>query len=359
MLTFHSLKLRSRVPTASDAACLTFELPEALRTQYAFEPGQHLVVRATIGGRTLRRTYSIVSPKDGELKIGVRAQGDVSRYLAEQLAVGESLDVMTPNGSFHPTLEPQREKRYVAVAAGSGITPILSIVASVLEREPGSHVILLYANRDSARTMFVEELLALKNRFVARLALHFIMSREPQDAEAFNGRLDRARFRDLASRLFDVARVDEFFLCGPGQMLDDLSAELQALGARGRVHIERFGAAPRAGAAVAAVDNKQSSSAPQATAGAVSVSVQMDGRRRQFAMTRDETVLDAAGHAGLDLPFACRAGVCATCRVRVVSGSVEMDYNQALEEWEVAAGFVLCCQAKPTSSELAITYDDR
>jgi ring-1,2-phenylacetyl-CoA epoxidase subunit PaaE len=361
MLTFHSLKLGSRTPAAEDAVCLTFELPEALRTQYAFEPGQHLVVRANVGGRTLRRTYSIVSPKHGELRIGVRAQGEMSRYLTEGLALGEALDVMTPNGSFHPTLEPARAKRYVAIAAGSGVTPILSIVSSVLEHEPGSQVVLLYANRDSARAMFVEELLALKNRFMSRLAVHFIMSREPQDADAFNGRLDRQKLRNLAARLFDVRRIDDFFLCGPGSMLDDLSAELKELGATGKIHIERFGAAPRAGVADAGVvpAREEPPSTPSVAAGTVSVSVQMDGRQRHFKMARDETVLDAAGRAGLDLPFACRAGVCSTCRARVVRGSVEMAYNQALEEWEVAAGFVLCCQSRPTSSELAITYDQR
>jgi ring-1,2-phenylacetyl-CoA epoxidase subunit PaaE len=285
----------------------------------------------------------------------------MSRYLAEQIAIGESLDVMTPNGSFHPTLEPARVKHYVAIAAGSGITPILSIVASVLEQEPGSHVILLYANRDSARAMFVEELLALKNRYLSRLVVHFFMSREPQDAEEFNGRLDRPKLRALAGRLFDVSRVDEFFLCGPGQMLDDLSAELKELGATGKIHIERFGAAPRVGVVAAgiAAANQDTPSVPEPATGVVSVAVQIDGRQRYFKMSRDETVLDAAGQAGLDLPFACRGGVCATCRARVVRGSVEMAYNQALEDWEVAAGFVLCCQARPTSSELVITYDER
>src|SRR5580704_16111751 len=177
--------MRSRSHAAEDAVCLTFSIPEALREAYRFEAGQHLAVRAVVGGRELRRTYSIASPVAGDLRIGVRVQGEMSRYLAQELGTGERLDVMTPNGRFRPSLEPERAKSYLAVAAGSGITPVLSIASSVLKAEPASRFTLIFGNRSAARTMFLEDVLALKNRHLARFTVHFVMSREPQDVELF------------------------------------------------------------------------------------------------------------------------------------------------------------------------------
>lgn len=354
MLKFHQLTLQSRLPVAEDAFCLTFAVPEALRDDYRFLPGQHLAVRAIVNGRTLRRTYSVVSPTGGELKIGVRVQGEMSRYLAETLPIGEPLEIMTPNGSFHPRRASDGPKFYVAIAAGSGITPVLSIIASVLAAEPDCQFMLIYANRSSARTMFMEEVLALKNRHLARFAVHFLMSREPQDVALFNGRIDAAKLRAFAAELFNVGRVDEYFLCGPSAMLNTLAAELRMLGATGKVHVEQFLVMEDASAAIVPV--KQPTIANETA----EVTVVMDGRRRTFKMPMNgEFVLNAAERAGIELPFACRAGICSTCRTKLASGTVDMDYNQALEEWEVAAGYVLCCQARPTSDRVELNYDEK
>lgn len=363
MLQFHSLPLAARTPIAADAVELTFDVPAELRDAYRFQPGQHLAVRANVGGRQLRRTYSIVTPPGGPLSIGVRVQGAMSRYLAEQLQIGERLDVMTPNGRFSPTLDPSAARSYVAFAAGSGITPILSIASAVLAAEPNAAFRLFYCNRDTDHAMFLPEVLALKDRHLARFVVHFMMTREPQDAELFNGRIDAAKLRQfVGARVLDVDAVDEFFLCGPGTMVDELQRTLGELGARGKVHVERFAAAPRPGAASTAVAAGTAAAQRAVAAGTdrVEVVVQMDGRRRTFAMpAKGPTILEAAEGAGLELPFSCRDGICATCRVKVVDGSVTMARNQGLEQWEVDAGFVLCCQSRPTSARVALSYDEK
>jgi len=355
MLTFHPLELRRRTAIAEDAVCLEFRAPPTLAEAYRFEAGQHLAVRAVLGGRELRRTYSIVSPAGGALRIGVRVQGEMSRYLAEGLQIGGTLEALEPTGRFRPTLEPGRPKSYVALAAGSGITPVLSIVATVLAAEPRSRVLLVYGNRAIGRTMFLDEVLALKDRYLERLTVHCVMSQEPQDVELFNGRLDAARLRELARTEFDPRSVDEFFICGPGMMVRELSTALKELGAGGKIHIERFavdGAGKAPAAAPAAPTAAESGSAAE-------VAVTIDGRQRAFRMVAGRTILESAEAAGLALPYSCRAGVCSTCRTRVVSGAVAMDRNQALEDWEVQAGFVLCCQARPTSARIELSYDDK
>lgn len=355
MLTFHPLELRRRTPIAEDAVCLEFRPPPALADAYRFEAGQHLAVRAVLGGRELRRTYSIVSPAGGELRIGVRIQGEMSRYLAGGLRVGDTLEALEPSGRFRPTIEPGRAKSYLALAAGSGITPVLSIVATLLAAEPNSRVLLVYGNRAIGRTMFLDEVLALKDRYLERLTVHCVMSREPQDVELFNGRLDAARLREFARTEFDPRRIDEFFICGPGSMVKELAATLKELGAIGRIHVERFAVD---GAAKAAATAPGAASAAAQTA-AAEVSVTIDGRQRAFRMQAGRTILESAESAGLALPYSCRAGVCSTCRTKVVSGTVTMDRNQALEDWEVQAGFVLCCQARPTSDRVELSYDEK
>ena len=354
MLTFHPLELVRRRPIAEDAVCLELRPPPGLETAYRFEAGQHLAVRATIGGRELRRTYSIVSQTGGPLKIGVRVQGEMSRFLASELPVGGSLESLEPTGRFRPTLDPGGHKRYVALAAGSGITPVLSIVSTLLAAEPQSRVWVAYGNQSIARSMFVDELLALKNRYLGRLSVAFVMSREPQDVELFNGRLDGPRLRELARSEFDPRTIDEFFVCGPGSMVKELTATLKDLGAAGKIHAERFAVDTQAAPAAAPKPQR----ADAAAAGA-EISITMDGRRRSFRMTPDRTILDAAEAAGLSLPYSCRAGVCSTCRARVTAGTAVMERNQALEDWEVQAGFILCCQARPTSGRLDISYDEK
>jgi len=351
MLTFHPLELRRRTPIAEDAVCLEFRPPPALAEAYRFDAGQHLAVRALLGGRELRRTYSIVSPAGGELRIGVRVQGEMSRHLAAGLQIGDTLEALEPSGRFRPTIEPGRAKSYVALAAGSGITPVLSIVATLLAAEPRSRLLLVYGNRAIGRTMFLDEVLALKDRYLDRLTVHCVMSREPQDVELFNGRLDAARLTEFARTEFDPRRIDEFFICGPGTMVKELAATLRELGASGKIHVERFavdGATKTATAAPAAVGER-----------GAEVAVTIDGRQRAFRMVAGRTILESAEAAGLALPYSCRAGVCSTCRTKVVSGTVAMDRNQALEDWEVQAGFVLCCQARPTSNRVELSYDEK
>ncbi len=355
-LNFHPLPIVARELAADDAICLTLAIPEALRADYRFEPGQHVALRATLGGREVRRTYSIINGAAGEvLRLGIRVQGPggLSHYLAHETAVGDSVEALSPTGRFIRAAGGDAPRSYVAFAAGSGITPVLSIVTAVLEKEPNSRFVLVYGNRTTARTMFLEDVLALKNRFLGRFAVHFIMSREPQEIELFNGRLDGAKIAELAGLLFDPTTVDEIFICGPGDMVTATREALRALGTTAPMHFERF----TTSVALAAKETRT----PTATAAdAATVTVIQDGRRRSFAMLpSDSSVLDAAARAGLELPFSCRAGVCSTCRARVVAGSVTMAHNVALEDWELDAGFVLCCQARPTSRELELSYDDK
>ena len=357
MLKFHPLVVASRAPVADDAIALTFAVPSMLRDAFRFRAGQHVALRCVIGGLEERRTYSIVNPEGSEsLTIGVRVQpgGRMSEHLARHAQPGEAIEVMTPNGSF--LLEDSAApRRYAAFAAGSGITPVLSIAATALARHRGNRFQLWYGNTGTARTMFLEEVMALKDRNLARFSAVFVMSREPQDIDWLNGRIDAEKLRRFARHDLEVPEVDEFFVCGPGTMGEEVSGALAGLGARGRIHVEHF--TPVAGApAVQPRPSERAAAADEATA---EVSVVMDGRRRRFTMPRDsEAILDGAERAGLDLPFSCRAGVCSTCRAKLVTGSAEMAHNVALEDWEVDAGYILCCQARPTSDALEISYDE-
>jgi ring-1,2-phenylacetyl-CoA epoxidase subunit PaaE len=318
-----------------------------------------VALRLSIDGREERRTYSIVNAEGSpDITIGVRVQegGRVSGHLARHAAAGETIDVLTPNGSFHVQAGPPAARSYAAFAAGCGITPVLSIAATALERHPESRFQLYYGNTSAARSMFLEDVLALKDRFLPRFSVRFVMSREPQEAECFNGRIDAAKIREFARHDLDVPGIDEFFICGHGTMADEVQAALAELGARGRVHVEHF--TPVAEAASAAARPPASAPQPAAAAGA-EITIVMDGRRRRFTMPLGgEPILDAAERAGFDLPFSCRAGVCSTCRAKLVRGTAEMEHNVALEDWEVEAGYILCCQARPTAPSLEISYDE-
>lgn len=357
MLKFHPLTVTDRRPVADDAVALGFAIPPALAAEFRHRAGQHVAVRAAIGGQEERRTYSIVSPEGApSLAIAFRVQpgGRMSQHLA-RAKPGDALEVMTPNGSFQPRPQPPRARRCAAFAAGSGITPVLSIAATLLEREPDCRFQLYYGNTSAARTMLLDDVLALKDRFLPRFSACFVMSREPQDVALFNGRIDGDKVREFARLDLDAPGIDEFFVCGPGTMAAQVQSALADLGATGHVHVEHFAsdapARPQHAAAAAP--------RPAAAADGVAVTVVMDGRRRNFTMAAGaDVILDAAERAGLDLPFSCRAGVCSTCRARLVSGSATMEHNVALEEWEVEAGYILCCQARPTSAALEISYDE-
>jgi len=357
MLSFHPLKVREHRPEGDDAVCIALEVPEELRPAFRFVPGQHLGLRAVIGGKEVRRTYSICSDREEQhLRIGLRVhdEGGMSHYLARQLRVGDTVEVMTPAGRFFTEPQAGSERGYCAFAAGSGITPILAIMRDRLAREPGCRFHLFYGNRSMSSVMFAEDLLALKDRYLDRLSLTFILSRESQDVELCNGRLDKDKVIELGARLFDPRALDAFYVCGPGSMLNDVRDGLLELAVpRERIHMERF-------ASGIARTTRSAPATPGVGRESVRVTVLADGRRRSFAMQAGEvTVLEAAESAGLQLPYSCRAGVCSTCRVKLTRGSVTMTSNYALEPWEVEQGFMLCCQALPASAELELNYDER
>jgi len=365
MLRFHPLRVAAVNPDAEDAVEIAFEVPAELEAEYRGSPGQHVVVRARIEGEEVRRTYSLVNaPGERPLRIvpRIHAHGRMSRYLAEQLRPGDSLEVLPPNGSLSPRAALARPGCYVAFAAGCGITPLLSVARSLLAQS-GRQVILFYGNTGTARSMCLEELLALKDRFLGRLALHFVMSREPQEVPLYNGRIDAARVREFAVRLFAPTDVVEYFICGPGDMIEQVSASLRALGVEAaRVHAEHFtvGTAGETAAPAPAAQLPEPASAALTAADAAEVSILMDGRRRAFTMKmNDETVLEGAARAGIELPFSCRAGVCSTCRTKVVRGKVEMAQNYALEDWELEQGYVLACQSRVSTPLLELDYDEK
>jgi ring-1,2-phenylacetyl-CoA epoxidase subunit PaaE len=361
VITYHPLTIADVRPEGSEAVCVTLDVPEQLRDAFRFAPGQHIGVRATIDGQEVRRTYSICSATDERhLRIGVRLheRGSMSGHLGQSLRVGDQLEVLPPTGRFFLTPDAKAARTYCAFASGSGITPILGIVRNVLRHEPASRVLLFYGNRTTASIMFAEELLALKDQYPQRLALYFLMSREPQDVDLFNGRLDGEKVAVLGRELFDARGMDAYFLCGPDTMIESVREGLIGLGVeQGRIHSEHFTSDAKREVRLKP-DLQQPQKAPAQAQ--TQVTVIMDGRRRSFDMPSDgTTVLEAAEQAGLELPYSCRAGVCSTCRTRVVRGAVTMMTNYALEPWEVEAGYVLCCQALPAATELEITYDER
>jgi ring-1,2-phenylacetyl-CoA epoxidase subunit PaaE len=380
MLKFHSLKVVQLTPDAEDAVAIALAVPPELRAEYLGAAGQHVVVRVSLDGEDTRRTYSLVNaPGEWPLRIvpRVHAHGRMSRHLAEQLRPGDELEVLPPNGSFTPREAAAAGGTYVAFAAGCGITPVLSVIRALLARA-GPRVILFYGNTSSARSMCLEELLALKDRHLGRLSLHFLMSREPQEVALYNGRIDAPRVRQFAAALFRAPEVREYFVCGPGDMIEQVTTTLRELGVdAARVHAEHFtvatteAAAAGQGAAATAGEGAAATGAPGATAdlpsvpppadaGTAEVTVLMDGRRRSFTMKMDdETVLDAAARAGVELPFSCRAGVCSTCRTKVIRGEVAMAQNYALEDWELEQGYVLACQSRVKSAALELDYDEK
>ena len=358
MIHFHNLKIGRIEPETPDSVRVYLEVPKELRDEFAFLQGQHLPVRAEIKGEQVSRTYSICSAVgDPELHIGVRVQKDglFSGYFANSLNPGDTLEVMPPVGHFQTPLSAENKKNHVAFVAGSGITPVLSILKTTLATEPQSRFFLFYANRTHESTMFLEELHALKNAYADRLALHFIFSQEEQEFEIASGRFDADKVRQLYEGFCAELIADEVFICGPGTMIDTVTKALTELGiSGGSIHSERFAVSRKA-------ERVPEKAAPQPTDLAediASVTVILDGHTKKFAMPMDSiSVLEAAREHGLDLPASCEAGVCSTCRTHQREGEIEMEENYALEDWEVEEGFVLACQARPLSKKLIIDYD--
>jgi ring-1,2-phenylacetyl-CoA epoxidase subunit PaaE len=353
---FHELIVAEIVRDTPDAVAIGFAVPPELADAFAFRPGQYLTLSAEIDGEEARRSYSICSiPGDPHLRVGVKRveDGRFSRFVNERLSVGQSMRVMTPDGRFTALIGGRHD--YLLVAAGSGITPMLSIARTVLGHEKESTVTLIYGNRSTDTIMFLEELEDLKDRHLGRFTLIHVLSREAQDVDVLNGRIDGDRLRLLTERgLIDPASADGIFLCGPGAMIDDVAKTLAGLGVdEDRIRFERFtpsGEAPRPRPASREVE--------EAVAKGVPVEVVLDGVRRSFAVTEpQQTVLDAAHAAGIELPYSCAGGMCCTCRCRVVEGETEMAVNFSLQPWEIEAGFTLACQSRPLSEKLVLDFD--
>lgn len=348
---FHVLRVASVERLCADAAAVAFDVPPELAEEFAFAPGQSLTLRREVDGRDERRSYSICSPAGSAPRVGVRVVpgGVFSSWLVEQVRAGDEVEVMAPTGAFTPDLaEPGH---HVLIAAGSGITPMLSIAESVLAADPRSRVTLFYGNRRTDTVMFADELADLKDEYPARFELAHVLSREPREAEVLSGRLDAERLAALVAGLVDVASADHWWLCGPHGMVRDAQALLAGLGVpEERVHQELFFADD------AVVPELRHEDA--VAEGPVSqVTITLDGRTSTAPLPRDHSILDGAQQARPDLPFACKGGVCGTCRALVVDGEADMRRNYALEKAEVEAGYVLTCQTFPCSDALTVDFD--
>ncbi len=351
---FHRLTVSDLRRESSDGVSLTFAIPHELADDYRFAPGQYLTLRTTMDGEEVRRSYSICSgPDDGELRIAVKKVdgGAFSSWAADQLKAGDELDVMTPTGRFGIAHAPEQARVYAGFAAGSGITPILSIVKGVLAREPKSRFFLFYGNRSTAGMLFREALEELKDRFMQRLSVFHVISGEEQDIPILHGRLDGEKVRVLLRALVPASSVDHVFICGPTGMSEDIEATCRDIGIEPeRIHVERFvsglGGRPRPKAIV-----------PVTAPAKAIASLIIDGKRRDVPVAADESILDAALRAGMDLPFACKGGMCSTCRAKLIEGDARMEVNYSLEPWELSAGFILTCQARPVSDRVVVDYD--
>jgi ring-1,2-phenylacetyl-CoA epoxidase subunit PaaE len=351
---FHRLAVKNLRRETRDAVSLTFAIPEELQDEYRFSPGQYLTLRTMMDGEEVRRSYSICSgPDDGELRIAVKKVdgGAFSSWAADELKSGDEIDVMTPTGRFGIAPSPEAARIHVGFAAGSGITPVLSIIKGVLANEPDSRFFLFYGNRSPDGMLFREALEQLKDRFIERFSVFHVISGEEQDIPILHGRLDDEKVRMLLRSLVPAASIDHVFICGPTGMSEEIEATCRDIGIPAdRIHIERFvsglGSKPRPKAVVPA------SAPPKAFAALV-----IDGKRREVPVAEGEAILDAALRAGVDLPFACKGGMCSTCRARLVEGEAKMDVNYSLEPWELEKGFILTCQAKPVTKRIVVDYD--
>jgi ring-1,2-phenylacetyl-CoA epoxidase subunit PaaE len=352
---FHPLRVTRIDRLTDDAVAITFDVPPELREEFRFQAGQHVSVRSPVTGDEVRRNYSICAPATtGPLRIGVKRipDGVFSSYAAERLRPGDVLDIMTPTGSFSTALHPGQRKRYGAIAAGSGITPVLSILSTALEVEPDSSAVLIYVNRTTLSIMFLEDLEDLKNRYPDRFQLIHVLDEEPLDVELLSGRLDAGRLSRILDHLVFPADVDEWFLCGPLPMTDLAREVLLGYGTGDEhIHRELFFVGPPP----AASSRAPATAEPEAGA---QVTILLDGRSQSFVLPEDgASILDATLRYRADAPFACKNGVCGTCRAKVVEGKVRMDANYALEPADVAAGYALACQSHPAADRVVLDFD--
>jgi len=343
------------VPETAEANSIRFEIPPELRERFAFKPGQHLTLRATLSGEEVRRNYSLcTAPDEQDWMVTVKriAGGLFSNWVGDHLKPGDMIEVMAPHGSFTTDFDQSRKRHLVGIAGGSGITPVISLIKSALKYEPESRFTLLYGNRDSSSVIFLDALAALKDKHLGRFEIYHFLDQEEQEIEIFNGMLDRARCDEaLAALVPHAAEVGAWFICGPGPMMDAAEGALLDRNIpKERIHIERF-TADRPPESVS-----REMAALQTQAEGMTVAVTLDGRTRRVPFTHGN-ILDSARASGLPAPFACKAGVCATCRARVTKGKVEMAARYGLTDEEVAAGYVLTCQSVPLGDGVAVDYD--
>jgi len=361
--SFHELAIKRVNPEAAGSVAITFDIPSDSLEKFHFEPGQFLTLRANVNGQDVRRNYSISSPRSqflnrGEIEIGIRpVEGGVfSNWAATQLKVGDKVNVMSPEGRF--TIKKPRAIHRVGFAAGSGITPILSIAATTLEEQTESKFTLIYGNRRMSSVMFNEALQDLKDRFPARFTMIHILSQQAQEVDLLQGRIDANKIKAIIDALLPAKSMDEVFICGPEAMIEVTEKALIDSGVPdNRVHSERFTTSTSQAHKVQA--DIDASKEKSASVKSVHMTIVLDGKEHEVALSPDEHVLDAALNAGLDLPFSCKAGVCSTCRCKVTQGEVTMDKNFTLEADEVGQGFALSCQARAATQKLVISFDHR
>ena len=380
MSHFIALTIEDVRRETADCVSIAFAIPPELKQLFTYRQGQNVTVRTVLDGAEVRRSYSICSsPLDDELRIAVKQVpgGLFSTYVNEQVQPGQVLEVLPPSGKFYTELKPGNRKRYLAFVAGSGITPVLSLIKTTLAVEPASEFTLIYGNRYRPDIIFREELEALKNRYMSRLSLHHILSREQMDIPLQQGRIDALKCEALCARLIDLGSIDEIFICGPGEMIFSIKEWLELRGVeRKKIHFELFhpvqkvgeaagqgaggglGTGPDSGRGVVPGGGPEADKSPEEKTS--EVTVRLDGVNHIFELAYEgQSILDAALYEGADLPFACKGGVCCTCRARLTEGKVEMDLNYALEADELAAGFVLTCQSHPRSKKVVIDFDSK
>lgn len=352
---FHELRVTEVAPLTADSVAVTFDVPPKLASAFSFLPGQHVTVRRVIDGEDVRRSYSICAPAgNGKLRVGVkRLPGGVfSTFATTELEAGDTLEVMAPVGEFTIDIDPSRARRAVAIVAGSGITPVLSLISTSLEQEPSAAWTLLYGNRTANSVMFLDELEGLKDRYHPRFQMFHILSREGSDVPLLSGRIDAEKIRTVHDRLLGAREVDGWYLCGPYDMVEMARLTLGELGVGDhRIHDELFFAGP--------LDPSALPPEPPPGEGTVNLTVILDGRAVDTRMTPETSILDAALRVRSELPFSCKGGMCATCKGRIEEGEVRMDKNYALIDSEVEAGYVLTCQAHPTTDRVVVRYDHR
>lgn len=358
-MNMHQLNIKDLQKDTEQSVVLTFDVPEELEDSFSFTQGQYLTLEKEIDGEPVRRSYSICSGlDDNDLKVAIKLVegGKFSTWANNMLKAGDVLEVMPPRGEFFTELDPQQPKNYMCICAGSGITPILSIIKSVLSREPESTVTLLYGNQRSATMMFRNELAFLKNAHMQRFHWVNIFSREPQESDLFFGHLDNRKGGALNRRLTRIREFDEFFLCGPEAMISEVSRGLRGEGiTEDHIHFELFAAS----AETARTARERHQARVKEYGDMVSeVSLLSDGREYRFELSTDgENILDAGLRNGVDLPFSCKGGVCATCKARLIEGEVDMDSNQSLRPEELDDGYILTCQSHPISKKIVIDFD--